>query len=52
MRRGRPGFNLMSLVMVFVGILIILALVLPSGFWWFILGAGLIGLGFFWAGRC
>jgi len=32
--------------------LIILSLVLPSGFWWFIIGAGLIGFGLFLNTRC
>ncbi len=28
-----------------LGVLIILALILPGGFWWFILGVALIALG-------
>ncbi len=34
-----------------MGIVILLALFLPAGFWWFLLGAALIGLGI-WYIRC
>lgn len=43
-RRGRSVCAL-GIVSIVVGVLIILAMVLPSGFWWFILGAALIAVG-------
>lgn len=49
MRRGRsclPGF-----AAIFAGLIIILSLVLPSAFWWFILAMLLIGFGI-WYIRC
>ena len=33
------------------GVVILLALILPAGFWWFLFGAALIGLGI-WYIRC
>ncbi len=33
------------------GIVILMALVLPAAFWWFLLGAGLIACGL-WSLRC
>lgn len=36
---------------IIAGCIILMALVLPSGFWWFLLGAGLIGCGL-WSVRC
>ena len=49
MRRGRCG--LLGFAAVGIGVLILLALVLPSEFWWFFLAAGLIGAGI-WFLRC
>lgn len=49
MRWGRRfifGFAAIGL-----GVVILLALVLPAGFWWFLCGAALIGFGV-WYIRC
>ncbi len=52
MRRGRPVQNLIGAAMVLLGVFILLAMVLPSGFWWIVLAVGLIILGIGWARRC
>ena len=44
-RKGPGGFGFLSLLLIIFGILIILALVLPQGFWWLMLGVILILLG-------
>ena len=49
MRRGRN--SLLGCVAIMAGVIIILSLVLPSAFWWFILAALLICFGF-WYIRC
>ena len=49
MRRGRN--TLLGFVAILAGVIIILSLVLPSAFWWFILAALLICFGF-WYNRC
>ncbi len=49
MRRGRRC--LWGLIAIFMGLVILLALVLPSSFWWFVLAAGLIAFGL-WYIRC
>ncbi|MBQ9685800.1 MAG: hypothetical protein IJV41_04510 [Oscillospiraceae bacterium] len=49
MRRGRHC--LWGIVAILLGLIIILALVLPSAFWWFALAAALIGFGL-WYIRC
>ena len=46
---GRCG--LWGLAAIGLGLIILLALILPSEFWWFFLAAGLIGLGI-WCLRC
>ncbi|MCD8016479.1 MAG: hypothetical protein LUE97_01495 [Oscillospiraceae bacterium] len=44
--RGRPpGACWLSLVFIALGTIIILTMVLPSGVWWFMFGAGLIAVG-------
>ena len=45
MRRGRLGCVL-GIALIVIGVLIILSMLLPSGFWWLILGLGLIVFGF------
>ena len=52
MRKGRPAQGLIGLILVALGILIILWMILPSGFWWLVLGIGLIVLGITWSKRC
>ena len=49
MRRGRSV--LLGAAAICLGLFILLALVLPSQFWWFFLAAGLIALGV-WVLRC
>ena len=49
-RRGR-GHLIPGLICVAVGLAIILSMVLPAKFWWFLLGGVLIGLGFYFL-RC
>ncbi len=45
MRRGRVNGNLLGLILIAAGATILLAMVLPAGFWWFILGMALIVCG-------
>ena len=52
MRKRHSGGGLVGLVMLLVGIIIIMALILPTGFWWFILGAVLIALGILFFRNC
>jgi hypothetical protein len=49
MRRGRRC--LWGLVAIILGLMILLSLVLPSGFWWFLAAAALIGGGL-WQMHC
>ncbi len=49
MRRGRHGG--LGCVAILAGVIIILSLILPTEFWWFILAAALIGAGI-WYMRC
>ena len=51
-RGKRPPPNIVGMICVMLGVTIILSLVLPTGFWWFMLGAGLIVLGVYWSRRC
>lgn len=50
MRRGRRC--LWGLAAIILGLVILLALVLPSSFWWFALAAGLIGYGVWYLHCC
>lgn len=52
MRRRGPFPGLLSITLILVGTVILLAMVLPSGFWWFILGLGLVFLGLLFANKC
>ena len=49
MRWGRR--LVFGLAAIGLGVVILLALVLPAGFWWFLCGAALIGFGI-WTIRC
>ena len=42
MRRRNPIVTIIAVIMIVVGALILFARVLPAGFWWFCVGAGLI----------
>ncbi len=50
MRGGRRGCN-WGWIAILMGIVIILALILPTEFWWFMLAAALIAAGI-WYMRC
>ena len=50
MRRGKPC-GLVGVLLIILGVLIVFAMVLPPGFWWFVLGVGLIAAGFACARR-
>lgn len=50
MRKGRP--NLWGCVAIIAGLVIILSLVLPTEFWWFIFAAVLIGAGVWYIRGC
>ena len=45
--RRRPIGALIGFLMIVLGVLIVFAMVLPPGFWWFILGLSCIAAGFF-----
>ena len=47
MRRRNPVVTIVGILMVAVGALILFARVLPPGFWWFCVGAGLVAGGLF-----
>ena len=51
--RNKPGFvwKRMGCCVVLLGVLVLLGLILPPGFWWFIFGAILICTGI-WIIRC
>ena len=44
-RRRNPVVTLVAALMISVGALILFARVLPPGFWWFCVGAGLVAGG-------
>lgn len=50
--RRKQNVSIAGCVCIFVGLFIILSLILPSGFWWFVLGSCLIGLGVYLNRRC
>lgn len=50
MRRGRGG-SVFGCLAIGAGLVIILSLVLPTEFWWFLFAAALIALGI-WYIRC
>ena len=51
MGRGRRRWSLPGLICIALGTTIILGMILPKAFWWFLLGMGLIGFGV-WLIRC
>ena len=51
MHRWPPFGGLACFLMIVLGVLIVFALVLPAGFWWFFLGVALIAGGFCCANR-
>ena len=51
MRRWRPLGAAIGFVMIVLGVLILFAMLLPAGFWWFMFGVALIASGFCCANR-
>jgi hypothetical protein len=51
MRRKKCNGNSLGCLAVALGVIILLAMILPAGFWWFVLGVGLIVFGI-WLSRC
>lgn len=51
MRRRGPLCGLIGCLMIVLGVFIVFAMVLPPGFWWFIIGVALIAVGFCCANR-
>lgn len=45
MRRRTRGLSALGVVSIALGTVILLSMLLPPGFWWFILGAALIVIG-------
>lgn len=45
MRRGYSYRGMLGPLMIVTGVTILLAMVLPAGFWWFLLATGLIVTG-------
>ena len=52
MCRKRPTQNLMGILLLTIGILILIAKILPAGVWWVLIALGLIGLGLHWCRPC
>lgn len=52
MRRSRKRGNIFGYVAIIAGLVMILSLILPYRFWWFFLGALLIGFGMYLNRRC
>ena len=50
MRRGRGG--IWGCAAIAAGLMIILALILPTEFWWFLAAAALIALGIWYSRGC
>ncbi len=51
MRGWRSFGGLIGFLMIVLGVLIVFAMLLPAGFWWFIFGISLIVAGFCCANR-
>lgn len=51
MRRKHCG-NLFGIICIIAGLMIVLSLILPTGFWWFLIGASLIGFGIYLNRSC
>ena len=51
MRKWRPLGAAIGFVMIVLGVLILFAMLLPDGFWWFMFGVALIASGFCCASR-
>jgi len=51
MRRRRNRKNGIGLIAITAGVVILLAMIVPVGFWWFVLAVLLISVGI-WYNRC
>ena len=51
MRRGSNRKNGVGLIAILAGVVILMAMILPVGFWWFLLAVLLIAVGI-WYNRC
>ena len=51
MRRHGPLGGLIGFICIVIGVIILFAMVLPPGFWWFLFGMALICAGFCCARR-
>jgi hypothetical protein len=45
MRKGHHRGTVIGYASIIIGLLILLAMILPPGFWWFALGVGLVAFG-------
>lgn len=50
-RRSNRRNNGIGLIAILAGVVILMAMILPAGFWWFILAVLLIAVGI-WYNRC
>ena len=50
--RGKHCGSLAGIICIITGMMIVLSLVLPTGFWWFLLGSSLIAFGVYLNRRC
>ena len=51
MRRWGPFHGFFAFMLIVIGVLILFAMLLPPGFWWFLIGLALIIAGFCYASR-
>lgn len=51
MRRRRNRKNGLGLIAITAGVVIMMSMILPAGFWWFMLAVLLISVGV-WINRC
>jgi hypothetical protein len=51
MRGWRSIGGLIGFLMIVLGVLIVFAMLLPAGFWWFLFGVSLSAGGYCWANR-
>ena len=52
MHRKKPPYSVLGAAAIAAGIFILLSLVLPVSFWWFLLGVGLIVTGIHLRRKC
>jgi len=54
MRKGRRcGIGcILGIAAISIGVLIIMAMLLPAGFWWFVIASGMIAVGIYLIRSC